>query len=218
MMSAEVRNPWLDISEADYVAHMSSAAVNQRPVLNQVFREVLDDVRPAHVLVAGCSTGNGLEHVDATVTARVTAVDVNLSFLERVRERFGSAGFDLDVRCADLTHAPLETAAYDLVHAALVLEYLPWEIVLPRLVLAVRQGGTLSIVVQRPSPSAPAVTPTAVTSLRSLASVFRFVDPPALTALAARLGMTVVRHRTVPLPGDKAFDVLQLSRVSERRL
>jgi hypothetical protein len=40
-----MRNPWLDIPEADYVGHMSSPVVNQRPVLNRLLREALQRVR-----------------------------------------------------------------------------------------------------------------------------------------------------------------------------
>ena len=63
-----MRNPWLDISEADYVGHMSSPTVGQRPVLGRLLGEVLETVLPNVVLVLGGSTGNGLEHVNPTVT------------------------------------------------------------------------------------------------------------------------------------------------------
>jgi len=38
-------NPWLEIPEADYVAHMSSPAVGQRPVLSRLLGEALERVR-----------------------------------------------------------------------------------------------------------------------------------------------------------------------------
>jgi SAM-dependent methyltransferase len=95
-------NPWLDIRESDYVGHMSSPAVNQRPVLGRLLRDALDSARPAAVLVLGCSTGNGFEHVDATVTRRVTGVDLNRAYLRKLVERFPNPAFALDVQCADL--------------------------------------------------------------------------------------------------------------------
>lgn len=70
-------NPWLAIPEADYVAHMSSAAVGQHSVLGRLLGEVLKSVHPEVVLVLGCPTGNGLEHVNPAVTSRVVAVDIN---------------------------------------------------------------------------------------------------------------------------------------------
>jgi ubiquinone/menaquinone biosynthesis C-methylase UbiE len=87
-------NPWLSIPEADYVGHMSHPAVNQRSVLNRLMRNVLEDVQPRTFLVLGCSTGNGLEHVNAAVTERVLAVDVNASYLQRLVDRFPNPGFD----------------------------------------------------------------------------------------------------------------------------
>src|SRR5262245_57722996 len=128
-----MRNPWLDIPESDYVAHMSSPMVDQRPVLNRLLRDVLETVRPRTLLVLGCSTGNGLEHVDREVTSRVTVVDVNPAYLRRLAERFPNPDFELEIRCADLIDCAFEPEAFDLVHAALVLEYVEWSSLLPRL-------------------------------------------------------------------------------------
>ena len=108
------RNPWLDISEADDVGHMSSPAVDQRRVLNGLFREVLQNHHPKAVLVVGCSTGNGFEHVDPEVTERVTALEISPTFVRRVAEQFSKSGFALDVRCANVEDASLEPDAFDL--------------------------------------------------------------------------------------------------------
>jgi LmbE family N-acetylglucosaminyl deacetylase len=71
-----VPNPWLDIPADDYVGHMSDAVVAQHPALNRILRETLEDVRPASVLVLGCSTGNGFEHIDPGATSRVALTAV----------------------------------------------------------------------------------------------------------------------------------------------
>jgi protein-L-isoaspartate O-methyltransferase len=203
-----MRNPWLDISEADYVGHMSSPAVDQRRVLNALFREVLQNHHPKAVLVLGCSTGNGFEHVDPDVTERVAALEINATFVRRVAEQFSKSGFELDVRCADVASASLEPDAFDLIHAALIFEYVDWTEILPRLVASLRSGGALSVVLQRPSSAAPAVTPTGFTSLLALHSIFRFVDPDVLVEQAQQLGMTLITRRTVPLAAAKAFEAL----------
>ena len=59
-----MRNAWLDIPEVDYVSHMSSPTVNQRPMLSRLFGDALGSVRPRTLLVLSCSTGNGLEQVN----------------------------------------------------------------------------------------------------------------------------------------------------------
>ena len=81
-----MRNPWLDIPDVDYVGHMSSPTVNQRPVLSRLMGEALESVRPRTMLVLGCSTGDGLEHVNPEVTSCVTVVDLNPAYLLRLGE------------------------------------------------------------------------------------------------------------------------------------
>lgn len=207
-----MRNPWLDIPAEDYVGHMSSPEVAQYQVLNGLLRDTLESIRPRSLLVLGCSTGNGFEHVDSRVTSRVVGVDINPVYLQRLVERFQHPSFDLDVQCADLVSYGFEPGAFDLVHAALVFEYVEWSLLLPRMVGTLRPRGALSVVLQLPSPATPAVTPTGFTSLRSLESVFRFVEPDVFVARATALGLHLESQRTERLKSAKAFEVLRLRR------
>ena len=204
-----MRNPWLDIPEVDYVGHMSSPTVNQRPVLSRLMGDALESVRPRTLLVLGCSTGNGLEHVNPAVTSRVTVVDLNPGYLLRLGERFPNPGFELDVRCADLAGVMLDPEAFDLVHAGLVLEYIEWPLLLPRVASTLKPGGVLSVVLPLPSASSPAVTPTTFVSLRSLESLFHFVEPRALVEAARGEGLRLSNRRTESLAAGKAFEVLR---------
>jgi methyltransferase family protein len=113
------------------------------------------------------------------------------------------------MRCAELAEYAFEPDAFDLVHAALVLEYVDWLPLLPRFASTLRPRGTLSVVLQRPSVSSPAVTPTAFASLRSPESVFHFVEPDVLVALASDVGLGLDYRRTEPLPSAKSFEVLR---------
>jgi SAM-dependent methyltransferase len=205
-------NPWLGIPEADYVGHMSHPSVNQRSVLNRLMREAVEDVRPRALLVLGCSSGNGLEHVDRAVTERVAVVDINSSYLDRLAARFPHPGFALEIRCADVNDTALEGNAFDLVHAALVFEYVTWQPLIRRVALTLTGGGMLSVVLQLPARSTAAVTPTPFTSLRSLESLFHFVDPDALIEVAGDEELTLAFRRTEPLASGKAFEVLRFIR------
>jgi SAM-dependent methyltransferase len=207
-----MNNPWLDIPEADYVGHMSSPAVGQRPVLSRLLGETLQSVRPHALLVLGCSTGNGLEHVNPAVTSRVVVVDVNPTYLRRLRERFPNPSFDLDVRSGDVIDIELEREAYDLVHAGLLFEYVEWPVLLPRVAGALRTGGVLSVILQAPSASSPAVTPTTFTSLRKLESLFRFVEPTALVDAARDQGLNLNARHTEGLPAGKSFEVFRFAK------
>lgn len=204
-----MRNPWLDVPDADYVGHMNSPTVNQRPVLSRLMRGVLELARPEAMLVLGGSTGNGLEHIDPDVTTKVTVVDINPEYLRRLGEQSPNPEFALEVRCADLADVFFEPGAFDLVHAALILEYVEWSSLLPRIAATLKPGGVLSIVLQVPSASSPAVTPSAFVRLQSLESLFRFVNPSDLVDAAEGEGLTLSNRLTEPLPAGKAFDVLR---------
>jgi SAM-dependent methyltransferase len=201
-------NPWLDIPVDDYVGHMASPDVGQHHVLNRLFGEVLRNARPRNVLVLGCSTGNGFEHIDPAVTSRVVGLDINPQFLRRLVERFPNPAFSLDVRCADLSRCALEAAAFDLVHAALVFEYIESSPLLPRIAETLRVDGVLSVVLQVPSPISRAVTPTRFMSLGALESIFRFVDPDGLIAEAGASGLPLEWRRSERLNAGKAFAVM----------
>jgi SAM-dependent methyltransferase len=209
---AVMSNPWLDVTEADYDGHMNSPAVDQTRVLAELLRDTLAAVRPREVLLLGCTTGNGLEHVDPDVTVHVSAVDIHGGFLARLVERFPSPRFDLRTRCADLATAEFDPDAYDLAHAALVLEYFDWRPAMPRLARALRSGGVFSTVIQRPSTSAAAVAPSPFPTIQKLAPLFHFVEPDDLIAEAGRAGLSPVFRQTVPLPSAKQFEVLRFAK------
>ena len=203
-------NPWLEIPEADYVGHMSSEEVSQLQALGSIFHAALSLFAPADVLVLGCSSGNGFEHIDPQVTRRVTGIDINPTYLELLAKRFPSTGFELRLECVDLASHTLPSDRFDLIHAPLIFEYLDWWELLPRVVCSLRSGGLLSVVLQRPSPSAPAVSRTKYPSLRKLEPLFRFVQPDALRAQAAQGGLILEDEFRVPLQQQIALLVLYL--------
>ena len=73
--------------------------------------------------------------------------------------------FDLDVRCGDVNDIELEREAYDMVHAALLFEYLEWRVLLPRVAMALRPGALLSVILQLPSDVEPVGDPYAIHQL-----------------------------------------------------
>jgi SAM-dependent methyltransferase len=192
---------------------MNSPAVGQHLVLNRLFAEALAATRPRGVLVAGCSTGNGLEHLDPRVTRKITCVDVNPGYLQAMTDLMKDRPeIDFRLTCGDIATCPLPRGQFDLVHAALLFEYVEWHRVLTRLVTTLSKNGTLSVVLQRPSEISPPVTPSSFKSLLALEPFFHFVEPEALVDAAASVDLAVVVRRTVPLPSAKAFEVLHLRR------
>lgn len=203
-------NPWIHISESDYVGHMNSPAVNQRPFLNQALHDALLAFRPASVLILGCSNGNGLEHVDPSVTSKVVAVDINPLFLRSLSLQFPHPDYELDVSCSDLMEYNYESERFDLVHAALVFEYLHWEILLPRIAKSIRPNGFFSVILQCPSETIPAITPSEFTTLHSLEKIFHFVHPEELINRARAAGFELVQKNTNCLSSGKVFEIIYL--------
>lgn len=96
----------------------------------------------------------------------------------------------------------------DLVHCALLFEYLEWPRLMDELSRTTRIGGGLSVVLQRPSDVLPAVTRTTYPSLRRLEKLFHFVEPAAVATHAHARGFELQSQRIEPLNSGKAFDVL----------
>ena len=94
-------NPWTVVPAADYERHMGPEGVDQLAPLAAIFQEGYLAAQPDRLLVLGCATGNGLEHVNPDVTKRIVGVDVNLQYLGIARQRFFHLGPRLELFCAE---------------------------------------------------------------------------------------------------------------------
>jgi SAM-dependent methyltransferase len=199
--------PWLRVTAADYEGHMGPGCADQLGPLAAIFGEVLRLVRPARVALLGCATGNGLEHVDLAETRQVLAVDVNPAYVAATRERHARLGAILSATCADLERWPLPAGAFDLVHAALVLEHVDPDLVVPNLARSVAPSGHASVVLQLPSAETRAVTPSPIASIMALEPTFHLLAPDAITERLGAAGLGPERSWTVPVKNGKALYV-----------
>src|ERR1700694_5490410 len=199
-------NPWSLVSAAEYEAHMGPQGADQLAPLAAIFGKLYAARRPRRLAVLGVATGNGLEHVDPTVTRRTVGLDVNLSYLAVTRQRFMRLGASLELLCGDLERAQLDAGGFDLVHAALVLEHLDFRRTLPRLASLLAPGGAFSVVLQLPD-GRPVITP--IASLRAVGEAMRLVPPEELRSRAAEAGLAERVAYVVPLPtGRRLFTAL----------
>lgn len=200
-------NPWLGIPACDYEAHMGAPEVDQLAALNRIFAEIYAEVLPQRLLVLGCTTGNGFEHIDPGLTRRVVGIDINPEYLEVAGTRFGRdlPGLELVRECAE--RCEFEGNAFEMVHAALFFEYMPPGPVLEKIARWLAPGGILAAVLQLPSPEQEAVSPTVVTSIRSLARIMRLLPPDRLREQALLAGLRPVRSWEHPLKSGKRFHV-----------
>jgi ubiquinone/menaquinone biosynthesis C-methylase UbiE len=205
-MSDEGRpNPWLSIPAREYEGHMGSPSVGQLRFLSDVFARLLVELEPESLAVLGCATGNGFEHIRPDRTRRVVGIDINSEYLEVSRMRFADRIPGLELICSDIASCELQRESMDLVHAALVLEYVDPATVVEKASRWLRPGGVLSVVLQLPGESRDKVSETPFASLKSLESVMELVDPMRLQELAWKCGLSDSRSNTVSLESGKSF-------------
>jgi len=204
LATIDAMNPWLALPLEDYEGHMGSEAVNQLAPLADLFGEALARLRPRSVAVLGVAGGNGLEHVDSTLTTRVVGLDVNPEYLAATKARFPDLR-GLELHCADLERDTLNLEPVALVHAALLFEHAGTGRCLDSAVSLVAAGGHLSVVLQLPSDGHEAVTPTAYTSMTTLADDFALVDPHHLRRQLAQRGLRLTHQARRTLSTGKAF-------------
>ena len=197
-------NPWLSIPLADYEGHMNSPEVLQLDALSELFAEALACCRPESVAVLGIAGGNGLQHVDRTITTRVVGLDVNASYLEAVRSRH-APNDGLELHCVDLAKERVGWEPVQLVHAALVFEHAGVELCLENALSLVAPGGSLSVVLQLPTEEGQNVAASRFGSMQTLKSGFALVDPEWLRQMLARHDLLLTHETRRSLPAGKSF-------------
>lgn len=195
-------NPWSIVPASDYERHMGPEGVDQLAPLSAFFQEAYLGAQPDRLLVVGSATGNGLEHVDPAVTARIVALDVNLQYLGICRQRFFHLGPRLELYCTSASAWRSPPGSFDLIHAGLVFEYLHPEPLVAQVATWLSDHGTASVVLQLPGGQAPVP---ALKALEIIERAQRLVPPEELTALFEAHGLRPRRARELPLKYGKRF-------------
>lgn len=196
-------NPWLDIPLADYEGHMEY--VGQAPMLDRVFRQALQAIRPQSVAVLGAAGGNGFEHLVASGVTRTVALDLNPAYLQELERRFRNRVPGLEILCGDLDDAAIDMDPVDLIHAALIFEYVEIGPALRRSRTWLRPDGTLWVILQLAGPDESRVTPSAFGSLAKLDGSMKLRDADRFREAAAIAGLAEISGEVLTLPGGKRF-------------
>jgi SAM-dependent methyltransferase len=152
-----VASPWLGIPARDYEAHMDE--VGQSAALRDIFARAWADVRPRRLLVLGCTTGRDFDAVDRAVTETSVGVDLNREYLDAARrrlERLGGTAVH-----GDVLQAALPCSAFDLVHAALIFEYVDAAVLFRRIAEWLAPDGVCCAVTQNRAAGVASVSTTA---------------------------------------------------------
>ncbi len=196
-------NPWLRIPADDYEAHMCS--IGQSAVLRDFFCRAYKESSPTRLAILGCTTGSDLRHIDPTVTAMVAGVDINPAYIEIARARFTTLGSRLRLVNGDVMEVDLPAVQFDLVHAALLLEYVEPLSLLRRIHQWLSPEGICSVVTQEPIPGGAEVSSSGFNSLEILAGRMCLRSAEEVVALAAEVGFRLVRQRAMTLPNGKSL-------------
>ncbi|MBF0499826.1 MAG: class I SAM-dependent methyltransferase [Candidatus Riflebacteria bacterium] len=202
-----MKNPWLMIPASDYENHMSSPEVQQAQFLSAKLKEVIADVKPDSVLIAGCSTGNGFEHLTNTCVRKVIGVDINRSYLDILRKRFTCRLKDLQLICSNIEECELPKESVDLIHCGLVFEYIEIGKSLEKICSWLSKGGVLSVILQMPSEKHKSVTETKYVSLKGLETIMHLVDPEQFNEAAVNAGYKIGNNKIETLESGKQFYV-----------
>ena len=183
---------------------MSSAGVQQLTALAELFQCALDHSIPKSVAVLGVAGGNGLEHIDCTVTKRIIGVDINQRFLDVVHQRFGTLP-GIELHCCDLAKQPFRLAPAALVHAALIFEHVGLGRALANALSLVAPGGQFSVVLQLPGEMEQPVACTGYPSMQTLKQDFTLIDIGAFERLLAQDGFRLIEQKRRAVAGGKAL-------------
>jgi SAM-dependent methyltransferase len=202
-------NPWTVVQADDYERYMGPEGVDELASLAAIFQEAYVAGQPDRVLVLGCGTGNGLEHVNPTVTQRIVGVDVNLQHLGIARQRYFHLGPRLELFCAEVEKFRAGAARFDLVHAALVFEYVYPEVLVRRISEWLSDEGACSVVLRLPGGERPEPPSKA---LRIIEKAAKLVSPDELVQLFEHYGLPKRRERTVPTRRGRSLWVAAFGR------
>jgi hypothetical protein len=197
-------NPWLSVPLNEYEQHMSAEEVRQLGVLSELFAEAIARCRPSSIAVLGIAGGNGLEHIDNSVTTRIIGLDLNPQYIEAVRHRYSHLS-GLELHSVDLGRQHLALEPVQLVHAALIFEHAGLNCCLENAIAMVVPGGHVSVVLQLPAENRDVPETSRFASIQGLHTHFAFVGPMSLCGSLAGRGFHLSHQTTRALPQGKGF-------------
>lgn len=196
----QMNNPWLSISASDYEGHMSLPEVDQLSFLGNIFQQTLVKYDSGSVLYLGCETGNGLEYINNKKTHKLTAIDINPEYLERVRNRYKGKIPYLETIEADLNTYQGTDQQYSLIFAGLIFEYLEPARLLQIIPNWLDKAGVMVVVLQLLDKYKVKVSETPYSSLKLLESFMQVIPDQDFKLLAKEGGLKELEGEIVTLP------------------
>lgn len=197
-------NPWLFIPLEDYERHMSHDLVGQSILLNALTKKHLYEIKPETVIFLGITGGNGLEHIDNTVTKAVYGIDINSDYLKTAFARYQPAITSLQLLNLDIVEHSETICRAELIWAALIMEYTGIDKVFEFSANNLGVNGHLIVSIQYNN-NKQSVTDTGIESIKKAGEIFSIVDPDILLTRAAEFGYTLIGKEENLLPNGKSI-------------
>lgn len=191
-------------------------AAGQSAVLREFFARSYAEVRPRRLAILGCTTGEDFACIDPAITELTVGVDLNAGFLDLARARFAGDGGSLQLLRGDVLEVDLPPQRFDLIQAALLLEYVDPTRLFVRVAGWLAEGGVCQVVSQEPAPDLPAVTATGYRSLEVLSGCMTLRTGAEIEALAAGAGLRLAGQAGAPLPSGKILTRSLFARAAGR--
>ena len=197
-------NPWLSIPLEDYERHMSHYQVGQSILLNSLTKKYLDETKPESVVFLGIAGGNGLEHIDNSITKSVIGIDINQNYLNTALTRYKHTIPSLQLVNLDIVKNSGSFFEVDFIWAALILEYTGIDKVLVFCKNNIRKGGHLIVSIQSNN-NKQSVSPTGIESVKKAGEIFSVVNPEELLNKATDAGYKLIGKEENVLPNGKSI-------------
>ena len=195
-------NPWLEIPVSDYENHMKE--VGQAQILNSLIKSCLDKYQPKNFALLGCTTGNGLEHINPEITNKIYAIDINPEYLQKTNERFVAKIQNLDILNIDIQNDELTIKNVDLFFVGLVLEYVETEKALIKIIRTLSKKGILLIIIQK-NKKTSFVSKTKYKSLKKLEKISNEVNEQLINKFIQSENMELIERDEIKLTENKSF-------------
>ena len=198
------RNPWEEISLADYENHMILDAVKQLQAMNAIMKSQFGSYPVETAMVLGVAGGNGLEHVDKNKYRTVYGVDINKEYLRAVEERYADISDLFKCLHVDISKDAGRLPQAQLVIANLLIEYIGYE----AFQKAIRQVDpeVVSCVIQINTDEKQWVSDSPyLHAFDGLDAVHHQMEETALTAAMQEIGYDPVLQESESLPNGKAL-------------
>lgn len=203
-MNKKQISPWNEIPLEDYENHMSHNSVGQLEVLNSLTKKYLNKIKPRTCLFLGVAGGNGLEHIDNTITQNVIGIDINQGYLDKAKERYEEIITSLELIKFDITTDTKVFCKADFIWAGLVLEYTGIDKSLEFSINNLQRDGNLIISIQSNN-GVQSVSQSGIESVQKVGSIFQLINPDILVQKAIKLGLKLIENEESFFPNGKSL-------------